>query len=328
MQRVLIVLAFLASSVPAAAQMPASVHLREPECDQLPFDHARLRELFELELSVDGTRLVDDPAQAEMRIVYEPERCEPGETRFSIELERNDGALRVQHAEMSAVGLATIPRALALELAEALRGGARREEATAAAEPAPTEARPAPSQPVTPPAEAPPAEETPAGLPTRFILTIGSRNTPDTSGWLYGARLAIDLSLGHDLPLSLRVDLAAAIGFTAFDLPLAGVDGGVTIALWARAVPELLLRFGPRLWLGHGFILDAEGNGATRVSGEVQFGLGVVVGLEIRIAPGLDLIVGAEVGTHFEGVEYTLASGRAGFLGAYWGIDLGLAFAL
>jgi hypothetical protein len=126
----------------------------------------------------------------------------------------------------------------------------------------------------------------------------------------------------------LRADIGVAFGPTSFDFLLGYVDGGLTVAIWARALPELALRFGPRLWLGHGWIFDAEAKGATRQSGDVQFGVGLVVGADIMIAPGIELSIESEVGTHHEGVEYAVASGRTGFLGAYWGASVGLAFGL
>jgi hypothetical protein len=321
-----------------AQEVPRTVHLGTSSCEALPFEAQRLRQLLELELDLDGARVLDDPSDAITRVRYEPVPCAPGATEFALELSREGEPPRYYRADMSEIPLATVPRALALELAEALRGNL--EESGEALPVAPAGAlamleRAEPIEPLSEPpmGEPPPNEPAPneapsSGPPSRLGVSAGLRNSPDTGAVLAGVRVLLDLPLGDGLPLALRADLGAAFGPSSHDLVLGWLDGGLTLAIWARAIPELAVRFGPRLWLGHGWAFEAEEHGATRVSRDVQFGLGVVVAGELLIAPGLELLIQGEVGTHFEGLEYTVADDRAGFLGAYWGADLALAWSL
>lgn len=322
----------LTIALPARAQeeTPRTVFLGSPECAALPFAAARLRELLALELEADGARLLDDPA-ANVRIVYEPVPCEPGATEFAIELTTEGEGPRFYRASLSQIPLATVPRALALDLAEALRGNLPEAPPVALPEPAPVVEEPPPEPPaIAPPvvAPVPPPSEPDRSPPTRLGFGVAVRNTPDTGAVLGGLRLFIDLPVGDHLPLSLRADVLFALGGASHDLLLGWIDGGLTVSIAARALDALSLRFGPRLWLGHGGAFNAEERGATRLSGEVQFGIGVVLALEIMIAPGLELLVGGEVGTHFEELEYVFSDARSGVIGAYWAADLGLAWTL
>jgi hypothetical protein len=75
-------------------------------------------------------------------------------------------------------------------------------------------------------------------------------------------------------------------------------------------------------------VADAAGQTVTELSRDIQVGLGVLVGLDLTLAPGLELLVDAEVGTNLHGLELETLAGRTGFLGAYWGADVGLAWGL
>lgn len=323
MARTLALIAALALGLcPAPSQAQTiRVHLAEPGCRELPFAPTRLRELLALELAVDGVVIVDDPEVAQAVIAYEPEPCEPGATRFVMQLTPQGGQLRLHRADMSSIPLATVPRALALELAEALRGDAVADEAPPI-EPAPELPAAEPPSRVEVPLE--PAPD--SGPPLRVGGAASVRNTPDTGGTLAGARLFIDLPIGDHLPFLARIDAGAAFGPSAHDLVLGSVTGGITFSIWARAVRELALRFGPRLWIGHGWAFDGPANGATRGSEEVQVGTGLVVAGELALGGGVELLLEGEVGTHLIGLDYVLADGRSGFVGAYWGVDLALAW--
>lgn len=245
-------------------------------------------------------------------------------TRFVLRLVGADGELRLATADMRDIPLGTVPRALALQLVEALRG-----EPPAPDRAPPIEQAPPPIEPAEVPRAEVPIEPAPgAGPPARVGLAASVRNTPDTGGTLAGARLFVDLPLGQGLPLTLRVDAGAAFGPSAHDLVLGSIAGGLTLSIWARALPALALRFGPRLWVGHGWAFDAEARNATLQSEEVQVGAGLVVGGDFALAERIELLVEAEVGTHLLGLDYVLPAGRSGFLGAYWGADVALAFAL
>ncbi len=320
-----VVLAALLAGTARAQDVPHTVRLRDPSCTELPFAASRLRDLLELELSADGAELVEADAPAEAEVSYEPEPCEPGATRFVLRLVGEGGVLRLSVADMGDIPLGTVPRALALEVVEALRGQALPVAEVPPIEPAP----PRPEPPEPPPQAEVPLEPAPgSGVPVRLGAAAGVRNTPDTGGTLAGLRLLLDLPLGQELPLALRIDLATAFGPSAHDLVLGSVGGGLSIFVWARALPALALRFGPRLFVAHGWAFGADVAGADRQSEEVQVGAGLVVGADVALAPGVELILEAEVGTHLLGLEYVVAAGRSGFLGAYWGGDLALAFAL
>ena len=310
------------SPAPSQAQT-IRVHLAEPGCQELPFAPARLRQLLAIELAVDGVVIVDDPEVAQAVIAYEPEPCEPGATRFVMRLTPQRGQLRLHRADMSSIPLATVPRALALELAEALRGDPVGDE------PPPIERAPELPAPAPPPRVEVPLEPAPdTGPPLRVGAAASVRNTPDTGGTLAGPRLFIDLPIGDHLPFMARIDAGAAFGASAHDLVLGSISGGVAFSVWARAVPELALRFGPRLWLGHGWAFDAQANGATRGSEEVQVGTSLVVAAELSLGGGVELLLEGEVGTHLIGLDYVVADRRSGFVGAYWGVDLALAWGI
>jgi hypothetical protein len=297
------------------------VHLTEPGCRELPFAPTRLRELLAIELAVDGVVIVDDPEVAQAVIAYEPEPCEPGATRFVMRLTPQGGELRLHRADMSAIPLATVPRALALELAEALRGDPVGDEGP------PIEEAPELPEPPPPPRVEVPLEPAPdTGPPLRVGGAASVRNTPDTGGTLAGARLFIDLPIGDHLPFIARIDAGAAFGPSAHDLVLGSISGGITFSVWARAVPELALRFGPRLWVAHGWAFDATASNAARGSAEVQVGAGLVVAGEVALGGGVELLLEGEVGTHMLGLDYVVPGGRSGFVGAYWGLDLALAW--
>lgn len=328
MQRLATIVAALAALLAGNARaqdVPHRVRLRDPSCTELPFAASRLRDLLELELSADGAELVDPDEPAEAEVSYEPEPCEPGATRFVLRLTGEGGVLRLSIADMGEIPLATVPRALALEVVEALRGHAR-----PLAEAPPIEPAPPPLEPPSPPpqAEVPLEPARGSGVPARLGAAAGVRNTPDTGGTLASLRVLLDLPLGQDLPLAVRIDLAAAFGPSAHDLVLGSMGGGLSLFVWARALPALALRFGPRLFVAHGWAFGADTAGAQRQSEDVQVGAGLVVGADVALAPGVELLFEVEVGTHLLGLEYAVAAGRSGFLGAYWGGDLALAFAL
>src|SRR5690606_24714258 len=213
----------------------------------------------------------------------------PGATRYRLEL-RGGSEARAE-AALDAIPLATVPRALALQLVEMLRlddgevtadapDAPREERADVDVEPAASETAPVatPAEPERAPDPSPPATSSPApssSPPLRLAIGAHLRNTPDTGAILAGPRVLLDLGLGHDLPLSVRFDVAAAFGGAPHELALGAVDAGVAIFLWARAAPELALRFGPRLFVGHDFLIEGD---ATRLSGDVQVGVGVRVG--------------------------------------------------
>jgi len=209
--------------------------------------------------------------------------------------------------------------------AESASRHASRRAAIAASETAPVAT---PAEPERAPDPSPPATSSPApssSPPLRLAIGAHLRNTPDTGAILAGPRVLLDLGLGHDLPLSVRFDVAAAFGGAPHELALGAVDAGVAIFLWARAAPELALRFGPRLFVGHDFLIEGD---ATRLSGDVQVGVGVRVGAELRLVPGVDLLIEAEVGTHLVDLALETAAGPSGLAGAYGGADLALGVEL
>ncbi len=304
---------------PAEAQAPRTVHLVSPSCGELPFAEERFRELLVLELQVDGVVLVDDPALAEALLSYEPDPCGPGATHFALRLMRGR-TLHLNDADVGEVPLATVPRALALEMAEMLRGD------TEAAPPI-EEAPPAPPAPEPPPPLEAPIEPAPhRGPHTRLGAAATVRNVPETGAVLAGALVFADLPIADELPLVVRIDAGARLGPSAHDVALGAVTGGVTISIWARALDALAVRFGPRLWVGYGFALDPERSGATPQSEPLLAGVSVVTGGELALSDALSLLLELEVGTHLHGLEYTLPGGRTGFVGAYWGGQLALAW--
>src|SRR5690606_4633983 len=117
----IVVLLAAALASPARAQdVPSTVRLRDPSCTELPFAASRVRDLLELELSVDGAELVDEDEAASVEVTYEPEPCEPGATRFVLRLVGPGGSLRLATADLASIPLGTVPRALALQMVEAM----------------------------------------------------------------------------------------------------------------------------------------------------------------------------------------------------------------
>lgn len=176
----------------------------------------------------------------------------------------------------------------------------------------------APDPPATPPAPAYPHR------PLRVGVTAQLQNTPDTGAVGIGPRFFLDLPIA-DLPLLARVDFEAGMGPAAGDVLLGRIAGGLGLSLWARAADELAVRFGPRVWLGGTTWFDTPD--VVRVTDlALQFGIDVRVGMDVSLLPGVDLVVDAAVGTHLHGLELQRGAERSGLLGAYWGVDVGLAF--
>jgi len=288
-------LALLALAAPASAQ--TTVQLREPTCDRLPFDPDDVRRLLALELSLDDATLSSD---APVVLAYDLEPCVAGATDFALEVTDAQGRARRDVVSMAEVPLAAVPRALALGLAESLR------------------------DPEPDPDPTPDPDPDPSHLRTfRLGFLLFGRNTPDTGAAQFGPRLLVELAIA-DLPLLVRLDLEAYAGPVA-DFAIGGIGGGVTVAIRAQASDELGLRFGPRIWLGSSSWFDTPD--VTLVSEPaVQVGLELRVGLDLRLADGVELLVDAAVGTHIHGLELDRAGQRAGLLGAYWSAGAGLAF--
>ena len=330
----------------ALAQDGGSVRLERSPCAFLPFSEDRLRELVELELGVDGRRLgVDGDADVVLRYALEP--CEAGATTIRVEVIRGatseSPTVRESRVELAEVPLATVPRALALELVESLRampaavGGAE----PAIAEPATAEAAVGQAAASTPPdpVETEPAPIAPAspgpsatGRPIHPVLRVGIlgalRNTPDTGAVLLGARLFFDVWPVTEAPLVARVDVMFAAGPASEALTLGVTEGGLTVSLWGRAAAAFALRFGPRIWIGHGWDFARPAD-LQRTSGEVMAGIGVRVGAELELGAGVALVLEGEVGTHFAGLGYAQMGAPAGgdepgADGAYWSLDLGV----
>ena len=322
-------LAFVLLALPAGAQ--AQVTLVSPECGSLPFDAQEVERLLTLELAVGEVELADEGGTP---LGYRPVECAPGSSVFEVFV----GAAP-EHAapvDVAEVPLAGVPRALALEMAEM----ARRHLAEPVEE-APEEVSEhvaAPVEQSAPEAAAGSSTDTdtdrvPEGSeshasPALIGFHVGFRNTPDTGAALAAARVFVDLPLARDLPLVVRLDLTGAAGAAAHDITLGWLEGGVSLALTADALRELSIRFGPRLWVGHGAVLDAGQHMPTRNAEDVQVGVGVVAGVDITVGAGLRLLLQAEVGANLHGLELNTALGRSGFLGAYWEGAAGLAWEL
>ncbi|MBX3275644.1 MAG: hypothetical protein KF729_35620 [Sandaracinaceae bacterium] len=322
----------------AAAQ---TIQLSEPACAHLPFDAGDVRRLLALELSVEGIAIDDAAALA---LAYDAAPCARGATTYSLVV-RRPGVERRDTVSLADVPLATVARALALALAEAARDALREpdlapepDEPTApeveldaprvtaalgTLEPgAALAAEPTPSAEAS--AERPPEREPDHAMRLRFGVAGFVRNTPDTGAVLAGPRVFVDVPL-FDLPLLLRADLEASSGAASFGVTLAGAGGGLAISLAARASPELALRFGPRVWANATAALAADGfDPDTDVP--VQVGLEVRVGLDVALAPGLELVLDAAAGTHAHGLPLRRGAERSGLVGAYWTADVGLAF--
>jgi hypothetical protein len=322
--RALVLISVLvALPVVARAQVSGSVRLERSPCAFLPFSEDRLRELVDLELSVDGGRL-DEDGDAVLRYALEP--CEAGATAIRVEVVR-DGATREGRVELADVPLATVPRALALELVVTLRStvGPALQPADPAAivepEPQTSEAIPPAATPIV---DAPSA---PSHRMFRFTVLGGLRNTPDTGAVLTGARLSVDVWPTPDAPVVGRLDAGLSAGPASDALTLGAVEGGLTVSLWARAAPGFALRFGPRVWIAHGFDLDRPPE-LQAPAEDVMAGLGLRVGGELELGSGVVLVLEGEVGTHFAGLRYARAGEPPGIGpgmdGAYWALELGL----
>ena len=325
---------------PAAAQ---TVGLEDPACASLPFDQRSMRTILELELEVDGWELT--PGESDAALSWAPEPCEPGVTRYRIALRDAEGRVTEARVDLAEVPLGTLPRALALELVGLFRERGRpagADPVDAAERPAAAaRADPTPATMGAPSAEAnadtvavsdadtvsdadPASPETHAEPSVRFVVLGHLRNTPDSSALLFGPRVGLELPLALGLPLTLRLDAAAAFGPADHGAVLAAFDGGLALAIAAQAAQGVAVRFGPRLWLGHAAALEAPG--AARQSDDAQVGLGLRVGVDLALAPGIDLLLEGEVGANLHGLELSGPAGRTGFLGAYWGLDVGLGF--
>lgn len=327
-------LALVLLALPASAH--AQVSLVSPSCGSLPFDGQEVERLLAQELAVGDVQLLDEGG---VPMGYRPLDCAPGASAFEVFV----GTTPEQTApvDVAEVPLAAVPRALALEMAEM----ARRHLAAPAVEPAPEPVEP-PVEPEASPVPEPSAHDSevaaepeasprePAETPDAHAspaligFHVGFRNTPDTGAALAAARFLVDLPLARDLPLVLRLDLTGAAGAAAHDVTLGWLEGGVSLALTAEALPDLSIRFGPRLWVGHGAVLDEGANMPTRNAEDVQVGVGVIAGLDITLVEGLRLLLQAEVGANLHGLELDTALGRTGFLGAYWEGAAGLAWEL
>ncbi len=324
------ILLALGWAAPAAAQTPAprTVHLAQPTCGELPVSPRRVRELLALALELEGAVLVEDPALAEAEVSYEPYPCGPAATRFVFHLSRG-GVLRMHDAAIGALPLGSLVHALALEMANALRGQPGDDLAERIASfppPPPPPAIPPPEQAeVTLESPRPPRRALSTHPATRVGIGGVVLNAPAGGATLGGAFAFLDLPLGRS-PLVLRMDAGGAIGPSAYDLVLASITGGLTLSYWARVFDRLAVRAGPRLWLGYGWALHPAG--ASRQSDLPQVGAGGTVAAEIELTDALVLVVEGEVGANLVGLGYALAMGHAGFRGAYWGGRLGLAWRL
>ena len=354
----------LAIASPAGAQ---AVGLEDPACASLPFDPDAMRAVFALELAVDGRRLADDDATVSLS--WAPERCEAGATRYRIALRDERGRVREAVLDLADVPLGTLARAVALELIGLLgerpppsssgphavsdsasdSGSDSGSDASDSASDSGSDASDFGSDAAaSDSASGAASAAAPDGAPeiesdSRPANSHGPiwaaeatvRNTPDTGAVLSGLRLALDLGifaefLGEAFPLLVRLDFAFAGGPASHHASLAEIEGGVTLAIRANAAPGVDMRFGPRLWLGYGWVEAAAPDGVgTHVSmgGEGKlFGAGLSVGLDVAVHPSVDLRIGGEVGTNIEGLQLASGSGTTGFTGAYWGLDVGLGF--
>lgn len=305
-----------------AGAQARTVGLEAPTCAGLPFDPARVRELFALELEVTGEALEAEASEAALRVSYDAAPCEPGATHYRLAVD--DGTtVRSGTLDVSEVALATLPRVLALSLLETLRGDTSFDTTVAPSTRASAPSAPQPSteQPPEVPDEPAPSLITPVA---RLGVLAFFRNGPDTGAVLTGARLALDFNF-LDFPVSGRVDGAASFGPVAEDLVLAHMEVGATVYIRAEAVPGLVLRFGPHLWFGHIRLVNDENGRAVRRSGDLQIGMSLRVAADVRAVSGLDVLIEAEVGTNHEGANYDLTSGEpTGFTSAYWSLAVGL----
>lgn len=328
-------LVLLSSSVAAPASAQPSVRLQAGSCPHLPFDPAAVERQIALELSTAGLAL---DASADRELSYELVPCAPGGTEFELVL-RRPGFERRTPLSLAEVPLASVARALALALAEEAREALTEAPSEAppaipdpdpVPDPAPAPApAPAPGpdpapDPVPDPDPAPVPDRDPSHRPIRAGIALLARNTPDTGAFLGGARFFLDVPIA-DLPLLVRADVELAGGLATADLPLGSLAGGLSASLWARAADDLALRFGPRVWVG-GVAWFDTGGVAQVTEIPVELGLEVRVGLDVRVAEGLELVLDAAAGTHLHGLEVVRGGARTGILGAYWGADVGLAF--
>ena len=331
---------------PGTVRAQSRVRLGEPSCDRLPFDPASVRRLVALELRLTGAELCPDsgPCEPDAAVAYELEPCALGATDFVFEVMDPLGDRR-ELVSMADVPLGALPRAIALGLVESLRvdsaSGEPALEASEAARPPADAAAEVPNEmparapdvselshgPRAPPsarADEPSAEPPARTRQIRFGVHAVLQNTPDTGALLFGARLYVELPIA-DLPLILRADIAAGVGPAAGEVVLGALDGGLTLSIWARATDELGLRFGPRLWLGYlGWFSPGDVTRETKL--EVLFGLGIRLGIDLRLTDDVDVVVEAGVGSHVHGAQLSRDTVRTGLVGAYWALEAGLAF--
>ncbi|MGE0784187.1 MAG: hypothetical protein AB7S26_00765 [Sandaracinaceae bacterium] len=317
----------------AAAQ---SARLAPIGCDDVPFAREELARALELELSLGGVTLDDDGA---IEIEVRAADCAPGVSAFDLTVGEGPHR-RAARADVSAVPLGGVPRALALEIAELVRG---LEEGTADAPDEPSEPEPDPAEseastpsvpdvataPTVPPPDAADEEASSPAPPVELGAALGLRNMPDSGAVLASVRALLELPLAHDIPIALRIDAAALLGAASEVPALLQVEGGLAVLVRAEAADAVNIRFGPRLWLGHAWLLDGGQATWTTTSSDVQIGASLLAGVDVHLADPVHLVIDAEVGSNINGLELMSASGsRSGLVGAYWAADVGIAFAL
>lgn len=349
------------------ARPSVGVELHAEPCEALPFDPERVRALLGMELALEGMELLDaaetvvryapvDCAPGVTRFAIVVRR---GDAERQAEAWLDDTALAAVPRAL-ALHLAETLRAMepsdprgpsepapgtdaSLESEPSSEAGptvpVQSESAdteSADTESADTESagtESADTEPTGPaaPGSTPRSEPFAAGdtpsVPTGSAVRLGGlsdlRNTPESGALMGSARLLVDLALAEGLPLLVRLDFGASVGADP-RVRLGSVDGGVSVLLEASAASGFDLRFGPRLAVGHAFALDP----AERRSGDVQVAAGLRVGGAVALGEGVSMLVEAEVGTNLVDFELGVAGQRAGWIGAYWSVGLGLAVGL
>ncbi len=294
------------------------VALDTSPCATALLDREELRRQLALEL-MPAEVTTSSAAPAEVRLSVQAERCEPGTTRFLLEVEVRATRLLLRGpVDLEDVPAAARPRTLAVALAELWSTLMQ---------------RPLPRPPLrvsAPPAPSPPAAPAPTARWLRAAIFAGARAVPRYGTASFGGRGAV-YALGERFGLSADLGLDLAEASDPLGRAQLGLLGGGIAAYLRADLGTIEIALGPRVELDYAWVtgtardagaISARGGAFTALAG-VRAELGVALGGEVTGLLGVDL---AGV---LRGIE-----GRAddrnviGLSGLVLGLSLGAALGL
>lgn len=291
------------------------VALDTSPCTTALLDREELRRQLALEL-MPAEVTTSSAASAEIRLSVQAERCEPGTTRFLLEVEVRATKLLLRGpVDLEDVPAAARPRTLAVALAELWSTLMQ---------------RPLPRPPLRVSAPAPPSPPPPPPRWLRAAIFAGARAVPRYGTASFGGRGAV-YALGERFGFSADLGLDLAEASDPLGRAQLGLLGG-GVAAYLRAELGLIeVSLGPRVELDYAWV-----SGTARDAGTVSAHGGAFTALggvraELGVALGEDVVglLGFDLAGVLRGIE-----GRAddrnviGLSGLVLGLSLGAALAL